>query len=211
MSPARARLLALPFVLLAMGLCLFVEFWVEPRVASLPLLLCALGGSIAAPLLGYRLLTRRALRRPAFWIDEQRMLAPASPRWLANYSMSLAWACAGNLPKEHVGGGTAWRLAYESTHDRMVMALLTLGVVFAFWPLLADRPQLSLGPDGITVRNLVSGYRIGWDEIESVSPRTPNMPVRLVDRRRPRRLPTASLHIDPVFLAAEIRRRGGFA
>ncbi len=217
MSSRRARLTAVPFVLLAIALRLAGKLLVEPVIrravpgaAAVPLLLAEFAATLLLPAGAYLLLNRHDRRRPATWsLDAAggRFVALPWARRLASYSIFLGWTCTGAVPTDHVPGGRV-RLAYDGPADGVLIGLGSLGVLFALWVLVAARPRLTLDPAGVTVRNVVSRYRIDWDEVqpgEPADPHVPNMLIYLNGRRRARRLPSSTLDIGPQYLAASIR------
>ncbi|PWU46265.1 hypothetical protein DLE60_16645 [Micromonospora globispora] len=227
MSVNLARVLALPFGLLAFALRLAAMFWVMPLTwhtrsadAGLLVWLTALAASALAPVGLYLLLTRPVPRRPAsFQLDDRHggFVAPASPHELGPLVIVVLWVAPGSMVTERVPNGDGLRFAqfdYATLVSAAVVALLFVPAVVL---LLVNRPRLALDPDGITVQRMTSRRRIGWNELAPGGPPPPTArkaryltlyrttgptPGRYP---RPEQLPVGWLHADPAFLANTIR------
>jgi hypothetical protein len=72
----------------------------------------------------------------------------------------------------HIGAALVLRGGGDSgVNLRMVdqFAILTIGVILSGAVLLFTRARLRVGPNGVSVRNVVAERHIGWDEVRGLS------------------------------------------
>lgn len=157
-TPRTARLLAIPFALLACLLLLAVRSWVHPHL-SVGLSLAVFGVAylvqLGLPFGGYLLLTRRFRKGPATWGPE--FSAGPSPQMTGTIVIMVGWQV-----------GNAIDFAQDLREDPV---LVTVGLVFAVVLLVCavllavtDRPRLDLTPAGLTFRGLIRRRSATWDE-----------------------------------------------
>ncbi|WP_461166891.1 PH domain-containing protein [Tsukamurella serpentis] len=85
-----------------------------------------------------------------------------TPRKIKVYAWSLAvvtvigHAIVAWLLKAGGDSGIAFRLSDQ-------IGMVVIGMILAFGALLFTRPRLRLGPDGVTVRNLINENTYSWD------------------------------------------------
>jgi hypothetical protein len=222
-SPTAARLLALPFVLLAFGLRLVLEFWITPltwRLDSAWALLAAwivsLAASVAIPLGAYLLLTRRARLRQATWqLDGagHRFSATVSPRWVGPWAIIMGFLAGGLIVTERVPGENRMRVADFDYAAPISLVLVITMLAAIILLVLLDRPRIVLDPEAITLRFVRGVLRIPWTELAPggpLPPAKPNPRTLLIYRVTagqwvPLRLPANRLHVDTAFLAHTIR------
>ncbi|GAB1693677.1 hypothetical protein [Krasilnikovia sp. M28-CT-15] len=228
MSASVARLIAVPFALLAFALRVVTEFWVSPLALPLRPWPVSLAATVAAalaavliPLGGFWLCTRPAWRRPAAWgVDagRRRFVADLTPRWAGPQAVLVGWLGGGMVPHERVPGTDRVRIADlgVATDIWIVLAVVTLVAGVAL--VLAGRPRLILDPHGVTLRALWTRRRFGWDELVPGGPppqAKPNPRVITLYRCPPAGSPgpllpwhlsADRLHVDPAFLALSLRR-----
>ncbi|WP_436530958.1 PH domain-containing protein [Actinoplanes sp. HUAS TT8] len=176
MAIRTARLLALPFALLACVLRVAGQAWAHPgsfRSTFLTFLVVHLI-SLVLPTVAYVLVTRPVRKRPAAWGPD--FSAGPNPQTRGILAVVLGWNAGFALVQVGDTGGTGLDVFM------LVFGLLTL--VTAVVVALNERPTVTIGPAGITVRGWFGSRRAGWDE--------------------PIRLPVAKLHIDPGFLARSL-------
>jgi hypothetical protein len=220
MSPAAARLLAIPFALLAFGLGALEHRWEGPMAAlsGKPpwLIAVATMASFGLPFGTFVALTRR---RPASLRcdpDRRRFTAPTSPpRTGAPFLIMMIWWSGRTLGDgiNDIGG--------EFGDPGFYFWAAAIIAVLACVPLLLNRPMVSLTPGGLVVERLLRRpLLVEWDEVAPGQPLDPT-------RRSPRvvvvgllarqtlgplggfgtsiELPTGMLHVEPRFLVAAIR------
>jgi hypothetical protein len=221
MSAGSARLVAVPFVLLAFALRPAERLWAEPltwRLESAVLgLIVALGFlavSVAIPIGLYLLVTRPARRRPATWqLDRagRRFVAPA--RSFGPFAVVAGWTAGGVILTERVPNRDRMRIAtfgYGPVNS-VALAVVLLAVVLVL--LLLGRPVLALDPVTLVVRRVKRPVRIRWDELAHAGRRSTSRRGRddlalfpEVGHRSRWTLPAGQLQIDAEFLAYTIRR-----
>jgi hypothetical protein len=227
MSARVARLLAVPFAVLAFALRIGETLWLQPfalRIASPDVSLLAYLGlvaaSLAVPAGSYLLLTGQARKRRATWqLDDRgrRFTAPASPHWVGPWAIGLGWAAGGLSATERVPNQDRMRIAQLGALTTVSVVLAAAVLALALLMLLVNRPCLHLDPDGITLHRIVTQVRTRWDELMPGGPPAPAKrdafltlcrvtatPVE--GPARPWKLPARSLHVDPAFFAYTIRR-----
>jgi hypothetical protein len=218
MSPAAARLLAIPFALLACGLGALERVWEGhlPTLSGKPLWLMAVAtmASFVVPFGTYVVSTRR---RPAsLRCEPGRFVAPTSPaRSSAPFLIMALWlsGCA-------LGGGIN-EIGSEFGDPAFFFWLAGIIAALAFLPLIVNRPTMSLTPGGVVLERFLSRpLVVEWDEVAPGQPPDPT-------RRNPREtvvglratqtlgplgdfgtsivLPTGLLHVEPRFIVAAIR------
>lgn len=172
MSARAARLLAVPFALLAFVLRIYEALWLEPLTwgiePSAAGVLAALGlvlGALAVPLLTYRRLTRAAREIPSAWrIDTEgrRFFVEPAPVWKGSFAIMLAWLAPGAIPMERVPHEEQRRIAefgaYTTAGEILAVLLLLLALVM----LLVNRPSLALDADGVTVQWYLRRTGVRW-------------------------------------------------
>lgn len=221
MSAAAARLVALPFALLAFGLRVALTFWLIPLTwrlesgwVALPVWIALLVATIALPLSGYVLLTRGPRRRRATWtLEAPRFTAATSVGRAAQAAVVTAGLTGGLLVTERVPGGDRMRIAHLPGAVPLSIAGVVLGLTAATFLALRRHPALSLDPQALTVRRLRGTLRLGWDELLPGGPPRPakRQPNALVVYRmrpggpEPVNLPAGWLQVDSAFLAHTIR------
>ncbi|WP_433789164.1 hypothetical protein [Actinoplanes sp. CA-252034] len=197
MSARAARLLAVPFVLVACALRLVSSLWVEPFTwnvepfaLGLLAILSLLGGSLGLPLSGYLLLTGQARKRPAAWQADagaRRFVAGPSPSWAGSSAVVLGWMAGGLLPTERVPGEDRKRIAELGLFTQAAVVLAVAALLFAIWLVLGRWPWLALDRDGVTISKIVGERRIPWADLP------------------PEKVRERGLHIDPAFLSFTFR------
>ncbi|MFI1989139.1 hypothetical protein [Actinoplanes sp. NPDC020271] len=167
MSARAARLLSLPFVVLAFLLQLVLKFWVQPltwrmdsTAGSLVVAVVAFAATMVVPLGIYLLLIRRVEKQPAEW--RTAFSVDALPRWAGRTAILIAWISGSAIPVEATPGTKAARLMALDPVNAVLLTFALLGLIVAVMISVSGRPALELRPDGITVRNLLLRKRTGW-------------------------------------------------
>jgi hypothetical protein len=200
MSARAARLLAVPFVVLACALRFAESLWlqtltwgIEPGWAGLLVAFAVLGVTLGAPLAGYLLVTRQARRRPAAWEispDGRRFVAGPSPAGMGASAVAIGWMAGGLVPTERVPGEDQKRIAELGAFTPVMTVIAVLCLLGALWLVVGRWPWLELDREAVTIKRLVRVTRTPWDEI----------PADL----RELKLPSRSLHITPRLLGFTI-------
>ncbi|MEU4161481.1 hypothetical protein [Actinoplanes sp. NPDC026670] len=196
MSARAARLLAVPFVLLACALRFAEDLWlqtltwgIEPGWAGLLVAFAVLGVTLGAPLAGYLLVTRQARKRPAAWEispDGRRFVAGSSPAGMGASAVIIGWMAGGLVPTERVPGEDQKRIAELGAFTTVMTVLAVLVLVFALWLVVGRWPWLEPDREAVTIKRLIRVTRTPWDEV----------PADL----REIKVPGGGLHIAPKFL-----------
>jgi len=196
-SAVAARLLALPFVLLAFALEQVHEFWIKPLIwqqfesgwAATAAWVLSLLATVTIPLCVYLLLTRRAGRRMADWQvdqDGRRFTASTASRRLGAWAVVLGYM-AGGLPiTERVPGENRVRFADFDYGTPISIAAAVIALVVIVVLVLLGRPDIALDPEAITLRQVWGRRRIPWEHSG-----TPTLDQFSADR----------FQVDPAFLA----------
>ncbi|BCY11999.1 hypothetical protein [Actinoplanes sp. L3-i22] len=180
MQLREARLLAIPFALLAVLLRLAQGLWVHPstrdtgRLLQLAVSGAAFAVSLFLPVLIYWLITRQFWKRPAAWSPGFSAGPSLSQRGI--FTIMLGWQA-----------GNALDFARESSLGWGGLVFLAAALVFLAGAIAApmiNRHSVRLDPDGITYQGLLRRRRTRWDE--------------------PFRVPTGGLHIDPAYLSVSL-------
>ncbi|MEV4275035.1 hypothetical protein [Actinoplanes xinjiangensis] len=200
MSPRAARLLAVPFIVLAF-LCRFgaalrlepLTWGVDPSVLGLPAFLLLSAATLGVPLGIYLLLSRHARVRPSSWRADtgRRLVVGPTPVGTAFQVILVGWMAGGLIPTERVPGEDQKRVADLGAYTTVMTALAVLALLVAVWIVMGSRPWLALDRDTVTIKRIVRETRIRWEDL----------PADLRDLR----IPTARLHIAPEFLDFSLR------
>jgi hypothetical protein len=173
-SPRTARLLALPFALLALVLHLAQVVWVSPRAWHLSvnqgLLVYAVAVilELGVPFGIYALIVRRAGKRPATWGPAFR--AELSPWWSGYLAISSAWYAGGAVELDRMPGESHAHPAPLDSVSGLFLALGVVALALAVVLSVSGGPWLELHPDGITVRGVLGRRRAGWDGLLKIRP-----------------------------------------
>lgn len=223
MSARTARLLAVPFAVLAFALRLAEALWLRPLAwrtgaSGLGIDLAILAASLIVPLGGYLLLTRRARKRQASWRldpDARRLFAGPTPYGMAA-SVWGGWGAAGVVPVERVPNEDRARIADSVLPGPVAIPLALLLLLLVVVVPLLTRPTMALDREGITVRGWIRCTRLLWADLAQAQVVVPaeekqrkviiRLPQTAVGSGQTRvRIPADRLHIDPGFLAFSIR------
>ncbi|GIF42865.1 hypothetical protein BC793_124110 [Actinoplanes xinjiangensis] len=222
-SVRTARLLAVPFVVLAFVLRLAEVLWFRPLLWRLDsfslhaaLGLAAIGAALAGPLGAYFLLTRRVRSQPATWhLDPGARSFSVGPSHATGYrAVFIGWAAAGLILVERVPFQEHMRIADEVAPSALTVPLAVLALLLAIAFIMADRRSVTLDEDGVTLQGWLRRARIRW-----VDPMPWQLTVHarrgssklIIEQSRtstsgsaqPRwiRIPAQWMHIEPGFLA----------
>src|SRR5689334_12384664 len=177
MQLRKARLIAIPFALLAILLRVAQGLWVHPsardtgRPAQLAIFGAAFVVSLFLPILVYWLITRQFRKRPAAW--SPGFSAGPAPHRHGILAIMLGWQA-----------GNALDFARDPSLGWGGLVFLAAALTFLAGAIAApmiNRPSVQLDQDGITFLGLLRRRRTRWDE--------------------PFRVPTGGLHIDPAYLS----------
>ncbi|MET8040270.1 hypothetical protein ABZU25_05305 [Micromonospora sp. NPDC005215] len=225
MSLRAARLLVWPFAVAAFALRVCAELWfkpvtwrIDPSGVALLVWVAVLSGTLLVPWAGYALSTR-SIRRPATWqvdTDQNRFVAPASPKWLGPWAMVLGWIAAAFVQTERIAGEDRGQLVQITGMLALAIAVPAVVLGGIAITLLLNRPLLALDRDGITAQGLVTRTVLRWDHLLPGGPPPPTrkaasiplMRLAAMPGKPPHAypLPVGRLHVDPGFLANTVRQ-----
>ncbi|MET7422969.1 hypothetical protein [Dactylosporangium sp. NPDC005555] len=189
-----------------------LTFRIEPVWLSLAAALLALGLFAAAPFLLFRWLTRGLRPRPAtFAVTGGAFVAPVSPEHFGLQAIGAALVAGQLLPVERMPDTDRVRLSTLPGFVEIAMTMTVVLMVLGLAILWLSRPEVTLTPAGITLRQLPRSRTVAWDDLLPGGPHTPTgQTMRLLRRTpagRPKRLAVlvGRSHIDRAFLSSVIR------
>src|SRR5690349_3401357 len=152
MSPRAARLLAVPFAVLAFVFRFGAELWlqpltwdVEPAALGLLAFLLFAAVSLGAPLGTYLLLTGQSRKRPSSWqVDGGRRLVVGPTPSGASRMILAGWIAGGLILTERVPGENEKRVADFGVGTTVMTTLAVVGLLAALWIVLSSWPWLAL-------------------------------------------------------------------
>jgi hypothetical protein len=165
----------------------------------------------------YALISRSHPRQQEFTVGERVFTAPPSAIMAGSQAIVCMFFAGGVVVTERVPNGDSMRLAEFGSAWIVSLIVVSIFVAIAVAMLVVQRPQLSLDPEGLTIRRLRRSARLAWEELAPGGPLPPKKKrqaflqlYRKPPPNYPNYVPTEAvpigwLNIDPTYVAAAIR------